>query len=292
MIDPTPNSLNNQIVKTLEYFNVQDHPLTLLEIYKYLLNVSADNKQATLLEIQQILPTLSEVEHAKGFYFLKGRAEIAKRRLENNYYSTFRLKRAKKYLPRVRFVPFVNAVALTGSEAINNSKQGSDIDLLVLTAPGRIWTARLFLTAYFQIFGVRRHGKFVENRFCLNHYVQNGKNVGRERHVYTAVEYVSLIPFYGADQIYKFQQNNLEWIKNYLIQPQLVKYPDLATSRVKVFMERLLHGKVGDYLEKLIGKMQQSRIHIQDSIVIEPDELSFHPGNKGRQILERVPFKI
>lgn len=285
--------LNNQIIKTLEYFDVQDHPLTLLELRAYLLRIDPEDKPASLHEISEALQTLGGlVGQANGFYFLKDREVLSKRRLENNFYSTQRLKRAKKYLPGTRLVPFVSAVALTGSEAINNSKKGSDIDLLVLTEPDRIWTGRFFLTTYFQLFGVRRYGDNIENRFCLNHYIQKGKEVRSERHIYTAVEYVSLIPFYGSEKIYEFQKNNLPWVKDYLVQPQIVRYPDTTSSLFKKIIEALLSNPAGDLLENFLGNIQKNRIKIQDSVVVEDDELSFHPGNKGRQVLEKMPFKI
>jgi predicted nucleotidyltransferase len=286
--------LNNQIIKTLEYFDVQDHPLTLLEVYKYLLKLGPQDSIADLMEVESSLSDLQSqrlILQDKGFYFLPGREALVKSRLENNYYSTARLNLAKKYLPGVRFVPFVSAIALTGSEAINNSKQGSDIDLLVLTEPNRIWTARLLLTAYFQILGVRRHSRYIENRFCLNHYIQESKVVDRERHIYTAVEYVSLLPFYGSDKIYQFQQLNLDWIKVHLAQPQIVKYPNRSKTYFKIVVEKILDNKFGNVIENLSGKFQKRRIHIQDSIVVENDELSFHPGNKGRKVLEKLPFK-
>jgi predicted nucleotidyltransferase len=280
--------LNEQIIKTLEYFDVQDHPLTLLEIHKYLLGRQSD----TVIPPSEILSTIEampdKVRSEHGLYFLSGREHLPKRRLENNFYSTERLKRAKKYLPGARFVPFVSALAIAGSEAASNSKQGSDIDLLVLTKPNRIWLARLFLTAYFQFFGIRRHGAYIENRFCLNHYLQEGRTVGSEKHLYTAIEYVSLIPYFGADKIYEFQKNNLEWMKNYLAQPQLIQYQPDRKPQIKKICEALLNKFIGDFLEKKAGQLQRRRIKIQDSIVIENEELSFHPGNKGRQVLEKL----
>jgi predicted nucleotidyltransferase len=299
-------ALKEQILKTLKYFDVQDHPLTLLELGKYLLQAKASDKQpegqsqekiAAKIALSEILACLEgdlagQVSNKYGFYFLTGREQIADNRWHNNLYSVTRLKRAKKFLKRVRHVPFVSAVALTGSEAINNSKQGSDIDLLVLAQTNRIWLARLFLTLYFQVFGVRRHGNKIENRFCLNHYVESGKILDHERHIYTAVEYVSLIPFFGGEEIYDFQQKNLGWIKEYLAQPYFVLQDTPAPSVFKKTFEFVFANALGDFWENVIGKLQAKRIKLGDSIVVEKDELSFHPGNKGRQVLEKVPFEI
>lgn len=279
--------LAQQILKTLKYFDLQNHPLTLLEIHKYLL--ADKGNQATPFEILTILETdlKDQVQTSNGFYYLPGRAEISEQRLKNNLFATKRLKRTKKYLSKIKYIPFIAGLALGGSEAITNSREGSDIDIFVLTKPNRIWLARLFLSAFFQIFGVRRHGRKTANRFCLNHYIEQGKRLNREQHIYSAVEYTSLIPYYGAEEIYQFQQANLFWMKEYLAQPQLVKYTTPKASKIKHFLEWALDNKAGDLLEKISGKLQTKKIHLQDSIVLEKDELAFHPGNKGRQVMSK-----
>lgn len=300
--------LADQILKTLKYFDVQDHPLTLLEIQKYLLRegdyagLGAERQKTKFVSAGEIQECLQEqlmaevqgpakVQSFLGFYFLAGRQEIAELRWQNNLYAVPRLKRAKKYLKYIRHIPFISAVAMAGSEALNNSRQGSDIDLLVLTQPNRIWLGRLLLTFYFQIFGVRRYGEKVANRFCLNHYIQEGKTVSHERHVYTAVEYVSLIPFFGGDKIYQFQNNNLQWIREYLAQPFVIEHQTKKASWFKKLFQALFANSLGDLMEKAVGKYQAHRIHIGDSIVVQEDELSFHPGNKARQVQSRYELR-
>ncbi len=295
--------LKDQILKTIKYFDIQDHCLTLLEIHKYLLtsqpvaenteNNSADLEQYSLSNILNNLEGLvakNLIQQHSGFYFISGRTDLVAKRLQNNFYATPRLKRAAKFLPFVRHIPFIRAVALTGSEALNNSKEGSDIDLLVLTKPGRIWLGRVFLTTYFQILGIRRHGDLVEDRFCLNHYIEEGKVISEDQNIYTAIEYVSLVPYFGAGEIYSFQKKNLNWIKKYLNQPQLVEYKTKKASGWQKALEVLLDNTVGDYLEKLAGKMQRRRIEVRENIVVAPDELAFHPGSKGQQVLSKINF--
>ncbi len=279
--------LGLQILKTLKYFDIQNHPLTLLEIHKYLLT-EAGNK-ANLFEILTILNTdlKDQVQTSNGFYYLRGRSEISEQRLKNNLSASKRLKRIKRYLKWIQHIPFIAGLALGGSEAITNSREGSDIDIFVLTKPKRIWLARLFLSLYFQIFGVRRHGQKTANRFCLNHYIEQGKLLNREQHVYSAVEYISLIPYYGGDEIYEFQKTNMSWISEYLAQPQIVKYTTPKASFFKKVIEESFNNKFGDFLENIAGKLQTKKIHLQDSIVLEKDELAFHPGNKGRQVMQR-----
>lgn len=291
--------LSQQILKTLQYFDIQDHPLTLLEIKKYMLDEGGGKAldKSDAAGLSAILNCLDNelagnVQNKYGFYFLSGRESIAESRWKNNFYSVPRLKKAKRILPLVRFVPFIAAIALTGSEARGNSKEGSDIDLLVLTETNRIWLGRLFLTAFFQILGMRRHGNKIADRFCLNHYVRAGKVLDADKNIYTAVEYVSLIPFYGGKSVYDFQMKNIDWIKNYLAEPIIIKFDAPKKSGFARFMEIMFANFAGDALERAAGRYQKSRIRVQQNIVIENDELSFHPGSKGKQVLSRMPFEV
>lgn len=285
--------LKEQVFKTIKYFDVQDHCLTLVEISKYLL---ADGSvQESVVSLSDILNAIEkdlsvEIQTKHGFYFLSGRGSLAQKRLENNFFATPRLKRAQKYLRYVRHIPFISAVALTGSEAINNSKKGSDIDLLVLTKPNRIWLGRIFLSAFFHLFGVRRHGNYITNRFCLNHYIEQSKQIDIDQNTYTAVEYVSLVPYFGGEAVYEFQQKNLGWIHKYLQQPQIVKYQTQKGSIWQKFWESLFANPIGNILENLAGIIQRRRIQVRSNIVITPNELAFHPGSKGQQVLGKVNF--
>ncbi len=285
----------NNFLETLSYFDVQDHPLTFLELLRFHLHpqskpVISENSGQLNDDLQNLIEQ-GQVATMYGYYFLPGRAEIARKRWRNNVYSTPRLKRATKYLEKTRHVPFIAAAALSGSEALNNSKHGSDIDILVLTEKNRIWLGRFFLTLYFQMTGWRRHGNLVADRFCLNHYVEKNKTLLNDQNLYTAIEYLSLIPFFGADEIYQFQEKNLPWIGEYLQSPKITHYQNKPGSAFKKSIEKLLGGRFGNWLESALGKYQLQRIKAQEHITVEKDELSFHPGSKGQQVLNRFLTK-
>lgn len=280
--------LKQAVLKTLIYFDIQDHPLTLIEVSKYLLRPEMGNTGTfKLSEILEVLENLTNVQNFRGFYHFVGRQSIADKRWKSTLYSTPRMNRAQRFLPFLRHLPFVRAVAVSGSEAINNSGQNSDIDLLILVAPKRIWLARVLVTAYFQVLGIRRHGKHIANRFCLNHYVEQQKELTYDLNVYTATEYVSLIPYFGGANIYAFQKKNLHWISKYLIQPMLEQKETPPASAFQKIPETLLGNVLGDALERMVGSIQKRRIRNERNIVIEKDELSFHPESKGQSVIRK-----
>ena len=114
-----------------------------------------------------------------GFYCLKGRAAIIDQRLANYIYGIKRERRIRRFIGGLRFLPFVRRAALAGSQAQGVQKSDSDIDLLIIVEPEFLWLGRTAVTAYFQILGLRRHGKKIANRFCLNHYLAGVKIIDR-----------------------------------------------------------------------------------------------------------------
>lgn len=68
------------------------------------------------------------------------------------------------------FVPFVEKVYLAGSLAIGNVHENSDFDVIVVTRPGRLYTARFFCLLFFGLMGWRRTLKNPKNGFCFNHF--------------------------------------------------------------------------------------------------------------------------
>jgi len=282
--------LKEAVLKTIRYFDAQEHCLTLIDVSKYLVRIPNEPRVFSLSEIQNALEKdlAGEVTSKEGFYFLQGREELVKRRLQNHYYASLRLKRVKKYLPFVRHLPFIASVSLGGSEAISNSKKGSDIDLLIITKSNRMWLGRLAITLYTQVLGMRRHGDLVADRFCLNHYISAPKLLDSDHNLYTTIEYISQIPIYGGEVFYEFLKNNLPWFKEYLHQPLFELKQTPPASPTKKFLEKLLANPAGDWLEKIAGKYQLGRIRIQEYIIVEQDELSFHPDSKGQQVLQKA----
>ncbi len=227
--------LKDRIVSTLRFFDLQDLPLTLLELHRYLLAgteqlrklitpqwelVGSSNGQAQTADVDSIIKCLDEecsgiVEQKNGFYCLAGRASIIDRRLANYLYGIRRERRIKKYIGGLRYLPFVRGAALAGSQAMGQQKQTSDIDLLIIVDPQYLWLARTAVTAYFQILGKRRHGKRVADRFCLNHYFAGVKNVNELRNLYTAWEYAKLRPLVYSPTIIDYQQKNAGWIREF-----------------------------------------------------------------------------
>ncbi|MDP3741419.1 MAG: hypothetical protein Q8R08_03810 [bacterium] len=295
------------IYHTLAFFDAQDMPLTLMEIKDYLVHNPLNppylkgETRALVTEIELIIDDElgGMISHDSGFYFLAGRQGLVEIRNQKYRSSLKNFRKIKKYLHPLRFFPYLRAVAISGSGVLLNSTEDSDIDLFVLTKKNRIWFSRFLVSFYFQIIGQRRHGNKVKARFCLNHYVCEGLTLEKDRNLYTAVEYASLIPVLGEAVLKKFWQENL-WIKDYLSFPAWSATSPFfplpigrGTKRVRGFTEAIFElTGLGHLLNWLAGIYQKKRIKMQEHILVTDQELSFHPGSRGQKVLARFQSKI
>ena len=67
-------------------------------------------------------------------------------------------------------VPFIDRVYIAGSLALGHVHENSDFDVIVVTRPGRLYTARFFCLLFFGLLGWRRMLKNPKDGFCFNHF--------------------------------------------------------------------------------------------------------------------------
>lgn len=299
--------LAQRILSTLRFFDLQKFPLTAFEIHKYLVaettalstkldsryELASDGVPAapavhfdTILTQLRILSREGSIVARNGFYALPGKDGLIQERAKSYLKGLPREKRVQTFLNPARHIPFVRGVALAGSQALGQQRATSDIDLLIITDPRRMWTARTLLSAWFHIFGVRRHGKKIANRFCLNHYLANPREVDAERNLYKAMEYTKLRSVIGASHIRKFQRANIEWMRQFFPNLTFPKIKSESQSSLQLFLENIFNNKLGDWLERRLGQWQQKRIRQDQFVFVRKDELSFHPESKHESLLK------
>lgn len=296
--------ISKRILLTLRWFSLQQTPLTFLELWRFLVrdplelvgklneagdlepSVTLENRQVASGEVFQALESLlqsHQVGFAYGYYFLSGQQELAKRRWVSYDLGILREKRIKKYIQFLSHLPFIDGVALAGSQAMGLQRATSDIDLLIITRPGWLWIPRTFVTAYFQLFGLRRHSEKIANRFCLNHYLAGPKRVQMGLTWYTASEYGKLIPLVGRGSILEFLHANKTWLLGYF--PNL-KFPSQVKEGDRKIIDSVFDNRLGKWLERTLEQLQKPRIHTEEkNVIVESDELSFHPNSKQDPLL-------
>jgi len=286
------SALEKSIFQTLAFFASLEHPLTLLEIHNWLIRSEESQPPASFKEIEKTIEVLGDrIAGQNGLYTLPGNEQFFTNR-HFTYINSLKLfKKAIQFGSGMRHLPFVRGAALAGSVTWTNSSEQSDIDIFIITEPGRIFLARLFVSAYFQIFGGRRHGNKIKDRFCLNHYVCSGKFFEKDRNIYTALIYANHTPIFGEEEFEKLWKKNIGWMKRFLLQPQFPSshefdYAKRRRSRVQKITETLSQ-PVAPALEKISAYFQRRRIQQGPYVSVAQDELSFHPDSKGQRALAK-----
>ena len=291
-------SLEKSILATLVYYDVLDQPLVNWEIFKYLINYLVA-KPLSMLEVLDILENSSElnkyISQKNGFYFLKNREEIIELRIKRQIISDRKWKKARRIIRFLQIIPYIRMVAVSGSLAMNNTKEESDIDLLIITKSGRIWTCRALVTLYFHIIGQRRHGKLTKNRFCLNHYITDKSLKIPHKSLYNAQTYAHLVPIWQKEGLYnKFQKYN-SWIKEYLVNYPIEKKGYLDTKSKKYVLDI----QFGDKLEYFLRNLQEKKIKKEPltykaggRVVFNDNQLEFHPNSPEKNILRKYNQKM
>jgi len=265
-----PNALSKSILETVAYYDVLSYPMTSFEIWKYLLtrNDIADGDDSEIV-LSDIVRELNEDELKKhigqhhGFYFLKGRNELADERIKRNKISEEKIRIIEKVVKALRFVPFVRMVAVTGRVAMKNAKKKSDLDLLIVIEEGKIFTGRLLATGLVHLIGKRRYRNKIKDRICLNHFITTGSREIMLKDLFSSSEYFFMLPIFGQEEYDKFRKDN-SWIKGYHSNYQLSGIMNLKMiddSWLSSFLKGIGEGilSVGIIEEKL-GDWQKKRI--------------------------------
>ena len=128
-----------------------------------------------------------------------------------------------------RSLPFVEAIYLCNSITFNALKQGSDIDLLIVTRPGYIWITRLMSWLFMIILWIKNWSTSPEDptskakKFCLSFYVdQQHQNLYqlavKPQDPYLVYWLLHLVPlyYYNSTSDYPDMYQENAWIKNYV----------------------------------------------------------------------------
>lgn len=313
-----PSQLEIAIYSTIRYFDLFDLPLTSTQLWQCLIVEDksetgmpagrhvrwAGHAHYSLREVQEALnhsQYLTERLDTKwGYYFLAGKEYLVRERLSRHTLAQDKWKTMKRAARYLAYVPFVKALAGSGSLALDNTKPSSDLDVFVITTGKRIWLARLGLLIVSQLLGRRRKYWMGEapDMICLNHYVTDSHlSVPAAIHnVYTAVQYTLHVPIYGGEVVREFQDRNGAWIRQHVMSPEMPNVPhkyEVALPRwaagVKRSVEAFLLEPIGNVLEKAAEKIQRAVIarHAgrRGRIAISDHELAFHPDTKVPGIL-------
>lgn len=203
-------------------------------------------------------------------------------------------RRAHRVALLLAGLPFVRMVGLTGSLARKVARVDSDIDFFMVAAPGRLFTVRFCVTLLVQLLGIRRHGRKIAGRICLNRY-QTADALEIIPHTrYHAEDLSQLVPLIDLDHIFEQFQSANQWMTKefgFRFTGQLRRRSrSLRLTQVtRRAGEWLLGGRVGDWFEKQSKRFQlryqvwnPATKDLRSNIVVTDSRLLFHPAKEGQ----------
>lgn len=304
--------LRNSILATIVYYDVFDYPLTLMEVFKYLINparISRINEGLGEIDMADIADELDKlvgleiIGEKNGFYFLPDRSDLFDLRIKRRKIADQKWKKFLKYCRWLVLAPYLRGVFAGGSMAINNTEEKSDFDVLIVTHLERLYTCRFFLWTISSLLGVRRKKweKIAPDKLCFNHYITDDALFISHESLFNAQSYINLKPaLIDAELIDKFYASNL-WLSNYAYNFSVQKYfarrniePNRLFLIFAKFAEFLLNSRLGDVVEKFLRRLQQKKIKEDPAtyqsggrVVFTESELEFHPQSFEKVVLEK-----
>jgi hypothetical protein len=277
------NNLKQEIIKTLVWFDTFSYPLTAFEIYKYL------NYKTSYSEVVLALEELSDkIVSSDGFFFLRGREALITERFKKFNYLKRKNKRAKAFVKLISLWPSVLGVAVSNIIGDHNLRDSGDIDLLIISAPSRIWSCRFICTFMAKILGLRPNKKTKQDKICLSFYISSD-NLNLESYLYNDRDFYFVYCLNDLDIIYnykniweKFYQANTFLFKYLPNRSDLSVFPDKQVVKTK-FKLFSINKKIGDKLEKFLKQLQ---------LKIMPVALKEQVGQSTGVILEDNIIKL
>ena len=280
--------MKTAILKTLHYADIFDYPLTFEELRRYLVE-----KHTNKIELETNMNELisnNMLAFKDGYYFLPGRGSLIGLREERKKWVDIKLKRVKKIAKFLKIIPWMKMVAVTGALAVENCKEGDDIDLMIITSKSRLWLSRGLTVLFLRLFGLYRRPQKIKDTICPNVWISTRSLKFSDEDLFTAHEIAQIKPLREKDNCYQnFIKNNL-WIKKFLPNWE----PSYKTSgRKELEVTFTLGIPVFDFLDLIFYKLQLTYMRSKMTRETVGRNLAlFHPSDKKDGILSDFNRRI
>lgn len=279
--------LQKCILRTLNYADIFDYPLKKEEIYRWYIK-SFNHPLTSFNEELSDLIKEKLIENKDEYFYLKGRDEIVEFRKRREEWSKEKWEIAEEIAKKLKKIPGIKLIGITGSLAMSNSRKDDDIDLLIITAGNSLWLVRLMVFLFTLILGINRRkpkDREVKNKICFNLFLEENHLKIDPENLFLAHEICQMKPIFERDNIYnRFIKEN-EWVKKYL--PNAVKitnHQPLSTNNNKGLLS---------FLNYLAYRMQL--LYMKPKITNEKVSLHqafFHPHNLEKKILKEYQKRL
>ena len=211
--------LVSSIEKTVSYAAFFKFPVSTEDIYMWLISP----RRTSLSKIAQVN---SNKFTSKDRNYRNSLNLISQRKIDESI----------NIIKRLAKIPTIRLISVTGSVAVNNSKEDDDVDLMIVTKNNSLWLTRLLITVIIYFSGRKRKPNASRTQssdtLCLNLWLEERSLTipVSKRSLYTAHEVLQTLPVYDSGGCYqKFVTKN-HWVKRHLANAYYNKTRNLKHS--------------------------------------------------------------
>lgn len=294
-----PSELEKSVYRTLAYFSHFRYPLTGFEVWKWLLEPGGP---VSLFEVLETLKSSNwlrdKVTAFQGFYAL-GDAQAWHRDRHVRFLDAMRkYRKAERTVQLLGRLPWIHGVAVCNSLSWYQTTQQSDIDLFVVTKPGRVWSARLLSTIPAMLLR-QRPGEAKTDPVCLSFFCTDQALDFEKLKIGTSDPYLaywcrSLVPLIDhSDWMDNFEMHNA-WLREVLPHAQFVR----RASRFRPYVKaRLPWVPLSERLAKQLQMEKfpasiRSLMNRDSRVIVSDDMLKFHEQDAREQIRMTLEDKV
>ena len=270
--DSSVSNLSRGEMFSVFYHNLFEYPLTFSETIRWV----AKNPPEIRVGIK----------YKNGYYFVEGEEGLIYKRALRERISQKKMLIAKKASRIISMIPSVKMLGITGSLAMNNATAGSDIDVIIITKRGKLWSTRFFTYLLLKILNieVRKPGKSSQkDKLCMNMWLDETDLVWPtgKRNIYTAHEILQIIPIINRENTYERFLFKNKWSLKYWPNAQKIKNIKNTTKPAKLTKLPLI--------EHFFYKMQF--LYLKPKMTKEYVSFSravFHPRDLSKEVAKNI----
>lgn len=292
--------LGERIVDTLAYHGLFAFPLTAHEVRMTLPPEEGSSSHAVIAELSS-LEEAGLVGSKDGLWHLAEREKDVAERKRRYDLAERKYRIAGRFFRFARHAPFLRAVYVCNTLSRSNAREGSDIDLYLVTDPGRVWTVRFFVTGLAKLLGARPNRETSKDKLCLSFFTSSDaldvRDHAIENDVYLPHWLFDLYPVYDESGITGkiFAEN--AWARDRIsgLRKQIASHRRVvggAKGPVKGALERILrHDIVESSLKRLQMRVMPGVLKESarkgEGVVISDSTLKLHSLDRRAEIRDR-----
>jgi hypothetical protein len=272
-MEPLARDLELAVLRAVVYADLFDAPLSLAELLRALPGCATDAAGLSAVLREPFLT--SRLEQRRGLVFLRGRGEVVARRQRARRRTEALVERHRGLLRLMAHLPFVRLLAFSGGTSHKNSVSGEDIDLFVVSAPGRSWLTFALFSLATRLAGERRV-------MCFNYIVdERHLRVPNAGDLFTAHQLVCLKPLRGRRLAQRLLDEN-PWARQLYPNASALEPADVIAGESSRWQRAVELGLgplwwLGEHLSRgALGRRLRKKIDATADVVLAPGLLKLH----------------